>query len=123
MIGYCGIDCTKCEAFIATANDDNLLRAKIAAQWAKEYNAPITVDQINCTGCKSSGVKLNYCENMCEIRKCATGRNLEACTACADYACSKVDAILKMVEKKKAQEDDGKKKASGKPGGKQKRKS
>ena len=121
MIGFCGIDCAKCEAFIATASNDNALRAKIAAQWAKDYNAPITAEQINCTGCKSTGVKVYYCENMCEIRKCATGRNLEVCTACADYACKKVDFILKAVEKKKAQEDGGKKIASGKQGGKKKR--
>lgn len=35
MIGYCGLDCVQCEAFIATKNDDNALRAKVAEEWAK----------------------------------------------------------------------------------------
>lgn len=30
MIAYCGLDCEKCDAFIATKNNDNLLREKTA---------------------------------------------------------------------------------------------
>ena len=33
MIGYCGLDCAQCEAFIATQNNDDALRAKVAAEW------------------------------------------------------------------------------------------
>ena len=28
MIGYCGMDCEKCDAYIATVNDDQALREK-----------------------------------------------------------------------------------------------
>lgn len=27
MIGYCGLDCEKCDAYIATVNDDQALRS------------------------------------------------------------------------------------------------
>ena len=30
MIGYCGLDCEKCDAYIATVNDDQTLREKTA---------------------------------------------------------------------------------------------
>ena len=26
MIGYCGLDCEKCDAYLATVNDDQALR-------------------------------------------------------------------------------------------------
>jgi hypothetical protein len=48
MIAYCGLDCEKCEAFIATKNNDNHLRAKVSEEWAKLYNAPIMPEHINC---------------------------------------------------------------------------
>lgn len=29
MIAYCGLDCEKCDAYIATINDDQKLRKKL----------------------------------------------------------------------------------------------
>jgi hypothetical protein len=60
MTGYCGLDCEQCGAFIATRNDDDALRAKVAEEWARQYNAPIKPEHINCTGCLSTGVKTYY---------------------------------------------------------------
>lgn len=39
MIAYCGLDCEKCDAYIATINDDQHLREKTAKLWAKLNNA------------------------------------------------------------------------------------
>ncbi len=88
MIGYCGLDCARCEAFIATQNNDDALRAKVAAEWAKSYNAPIKPEHINCTGCHSAGVKTYYCEQLCEVRKCASQKSIRTCADCPDYPCS-----------------------------------
>ena len=41
MIGYCGLDCEKCDAYIATKNNDNELRAKTAEEWSKLNGVPI----------------------------------------------------------------------------------
>jgi len=41
MIGYCGIDCDQCEAFIATQKNDDALRVEVAEKWARLFNAPI----------------------------------------------------------------------------------
>ena len=35
MIAYCGLDCEKCDAYIATINDDQKLRKKTAKLWAE----------------------------------------------------------------------------------------
>ena len=71
MIAYCGLDCAKCDAFIATKNNDNQKRIETAKNWSKEYNAEIKPEHINCDGCMSKSNKLfNHCL-VCEIRKCA----------------------------------------------------
>jgi len=97
MIAFCGLDCNKCEAFLATANNDDALRAKLAKEWTEMYNVSITPEYVNCTGCHSTGVKIHYCENLCEVRKCATGRGVSTCAECPDFSCSHLDVILKMA--------------------------
>ena len=34
-IAYCGLECEACEAHIATINDDNELRMKVAREWSE----------------------------------------------------------------------------------------
>lgn len=97
MIAYCGLNCLKCEAFIATKNNDDQLRAKVAQEWSKINNTTILPEHINCTGCHSDGVKTYYCDQMCEIRKCAMDRKLHTCANCNDYLCSKLDEVFKYV--------------------------
>lgn len=101
MIGYCGLDCEKCEAFIATLNNDDALRAKVAKEWARQYNAPIKPEHINCTGCLSTGVKTYYCEQLCETRKCAMRKSINTCADCSEYPCSVLDQILQMAPQAK----------------------
>ena len=50
MIGYCGLDCEKCDAYIATVNDDNALREKTAKLWAELNNAPIYLNTLTMKG-------------------------------------------------------------------------
>jgi hypothetical protein len=96
MIAYCGLDCDKCEALIATATNDDALRAKVAKQWSEAYGAPVKPEHINCTGCASLGVRAYYCEHMCEIRKCASGKNLGTCAECASYPCGHLEEVFKF---------------------------
>lgn len=52
MIAYCGLDCEKCDAYIATIHDDQGLREKTAKLWAELNHAPI----ITCGDCPDIGV-------------------------------------------------------------------
>ena len=97
MIAFCGLDCSKCDAFIATANDDDVLRAKVAKEWTEAFNTQVTPKEINCTGCHSTGVKVHYCESMCEVRKCATGRTIETCAECNEFPCPHLSPVFKMA--------------------------
>ena len=102
MIAYCGLDCEQCEAFVATRNNDNALRTKVAEQWAKSYGVPIKPEHINCTGCNSTGVRIHYCEQLCDIRKCATMKPIGTCAECSDYACPVLDRMLAVAPQAKA---------------------
>ena len=70
-IAYCGLDCEKCEARLATIINDDNLREKVAKEWSELNNVSITKEMINCTGCRIEGAKTPFCDGLCEIRKCA----------------------------------------------------
>ncbi len=102
MIGYCGLDCDRCEALIATQRNDDALRVKVAEEWAKLFHAPIKPEHINCTGCKSAGAKTYYCDQLCEIRKCAIKKSFSTCADCSDYPCSVLGPLFTVAPQAKA---------------------
>ena len=95
MIGYCGLDCEKCDAYLATINDDQALREKTAKLWAELNQAPILTEHIHCQGCRVDGVKTIFWDKLCAIRQCALKKGMATCGNCADLeSCSTVRAIL-----------------------------
>ncbi len=94
-IAYCGLDCEKCEARLATVNNDDELRIKVAKEWSELNKVEITKEMINCTGCRIDGAKTPFCDSMCEIRKCAKNKNFETCGDCDNLmSCEKVKMII-----------------------------
>ncbi|HBN13308.1 MAG TPA: hypothetical protein DD415_06805 [Clostridiales bacterium] len=95
LIAYCGLDCARCDAYLATMNDDWELRKKTAKLWGELNNAPILPEHINCQGCRVEGVKTVFCENMCGVRQCALKKGVTTCADCQNLdKCSTVGAIL-----------------------------
>ena len=84
MIGYCGLDCEQCDAYLATIRDDQALREKTAKLWARLNDAPILPEHINCEGCRTEGVKTVYCESLCRIRQCARKKGVTTCGGCPE---------------------------------------
>ena len=98
MIAYCGLDCEKCDAYLATVNDDQALREKTAKAWAELNHAPILPEHINCLGCRADGVKTVFCDSLCEIRRCALKRGVETCGDCPDMEqCRTVGMIFESA--------------------------
>ena len=84
MIAFCGLDCEKCDAYLATKNDDQALREKTARLWSELNQIEILPEQINCEGCRVDGVKTVYCDSLCPIRQCALKKAVTTCGDCAD---------------------------------------
>ncbi|MEA5073639.1 MAG: DUF3795 domain-containing protein [Eubacterium aggregans] len=96
LIACCGLDCEKCDAYLATIRNDDALRKKTARQWAELNHAPITPEMINCLGCRANGVKTPYCDSLCEIRKCTLKKGLSTCGSCPHLEnCQIVGEVLK----------------------------
>jgi len=79
MIAYCCLECDKCDVYIATQNNNDQLRAKVAEK------LKMKAEELYCDGCKSDRTPLN-----CDARKCAISRNLPTCAHCDDFpSCDK----------------------------------
>ena len=76
-IAYCGLNCEACEARLATLNNDDALRQRVAREWSELNGVEITVEMINCSGCRIPGIKTPYCDSLCPIRQCAMGKQME----------------------------------------------
>ncbi len=101
LIAACGLDCSKCEAYIATQANDMAALEQVAAKWREEYHAPnIQASNILCDGCMAGGRTVGNCSE-CKIRLCAIDRGQENCAACPDYACDQLTAFFKMVPQAK----------------------
>ena len=95
LIAYCGINCEKCEAYIATQNNDNALREKVARLWSEMNGVEITPEMINCDGCRVNGVKTPFCDKYCQIRQCALVKAFETCGDCSAMGgCQTVGMVI-----------------------------
>ena len=91
LISCCGLDCTTCDARIATILDDNELRTKTAQDWSAQFNASITAEMINCMGCRENGVHFGHCFE-CEIRICVKDKGFETCGDCSEMSTCQIVA-------------------------------
>ena len=52
LIAYCGLDCAKCPAYVATQSGDPAELERVAAEWREAFNMPdLTVESLICDGC------------------------------------------------------------------------
>ncbi|MDE6743263.1 MAG: DUF3795 domain-containing protein [Lachnospiraceae bacterium] len=95
MIAYCGLDCEKCDAYLATIRNDQELREKTAKLWSELNNAPILPEHINCEGCRMNGAKTVYCDSLCPIRQCALKKGVTICGDCSELEkCQTVGVVI-----------------------------
>jgi hypothetical protein len=94
-IAYCGIDCSKCLALIATIENSDQKRKEVATQWSSQ-EFQLNPEDINCLGCTSNESAWIYCST-CDIRTCAREKQLVNCAFCTDFPCDKLNKIWKMA--------------------------
>lgn len=78
----CGLFCGACDVFLA--NREGQVDAAAKA-WG------MSPDQLVCHGCSSS-VHAIYCLD-CEIKACASGKNIKHCADCAEAPCERILAF------------------------------
>lgn len=94
MIGYSGLDCETCDAYIATVHDDLVLREKTAKLWAGLNNAPILPEHINCEGCRKIKGEVYWLQyigaEVCPVYDCCVNdKKHENCGSCEKLPCAK----------------------------------
>jgi len=106
QLGYCGMDCAECLAYIATQADDDEERKEVADKWSKDYNYEFKPEDINCDGCIAEGRHTAHC-NICEIRKCGQDQGVINCAYCSNYPCEKLEEFYKIaLDAKKTLDDE-----------------
>jgi hypothetical protein len=95
LISYCGLDCAKCEGYIATKANDRKALEHVAEIWRKQYNNPdITAESVICDGCTKNERLSGYCRSGCKIRQCAKNKAVTNCAFCTDYdSCNELKAF------------------------------
>jgi len=88
-IAYCGLDCSGCDVFRATAFDDDKMRQDYADQIKLNWKIEIDPAGVSCYGCRDERPKTGFCAS-CEVRACTKDRELDNCATCEDYGCEKM---------------------------------
>ena len=91
-IAYCGLSCESCPIYLATLEQDEILKQKMRELIAEECSTLYSInlshwDISDCDGCRSETGRLFSGCYQCEIRKCAASKDLESCGYCSGYAC------------------------------------
>jgi len=94
IIAYCGLDCSKCDAFKATQANDFERKKEIAKRWTQGLSVEFQPEDVTCNGCTSDTIS-GWCSRICKIRPCAEERKVKTCAHCNDYTqCGKLKEFL-----------------------------
>ncbi len=93
MLACCGLICDSCPIHLATLEIDRSrqirLRESISEQYSSIYGMNIRPEDItDCDGCRAATGRLFSGCKTCEIRKCASLKQIENCAFCEDFACT-----------------------------------
>ncbi|OQX53235.1 MAG: hypothetical protein B5M53_07210 [Candidatus Cloacimonas sp. 4484_209] len=97
MIAFCGIICNECPAYIATKNNDDELKKKVANDWSSdEY--PLEPQDVVCHGCLVTNQRMMKFCSECKVRECGLKKGVKNCAYCDEYPCEKLNALWKHLQ-------------------------
>ncbi len=62
IVAFCGINCNECAVFIATQENSEEKRIKVAKEWSSEEK-PLKAEDIHCNGCLDPNNLFWYCSS------------------------------------------------------------
>lgn len=92
MLAICGLLCDECMIYVATVEEDDGLKERLAM----EYSVPgysFRKEDMTCKGCHSEEVSKKMC-GACEIRNCAQEKGHETCADCFGFPCEIYDKYM-----------------------------
>ncbi|MEO0080331.1 MAG: DUF3795 domain-containing protein [candidate division WOR-3 bacterium] len=96
MIGFCGLVCEECPAYIGTQNQDRSLLEETARRWSSPEHE-IQPEDILCDGCRSVGKRLNRFCSECSPRLCGLERGVKNCGLCPEYPCKRLQELWDVI--------------------------
>ncbi len=99
QIAYCGLDCSMCDAFIATQANDIEAKYRVIENWEKMFNAKgLTPEYVSCDGCHATSGRLcGHCLE-CKIRTCGISKGIQNCAHCIEFEkCELIQSFIKNV--------------------------
>ncbi len=98
MIAFCGLDCSGCEAYVATQANDQAAKEALLVKWRKEYSPDMDISAVTCDGCMTLDGRIGgYCAE-CPVRACSMERGFPNCAHCGDYeGCETLAGFLAMA--------------------------
>jgi len=97
IIAFCGLDCGKCSAFLATQKNDRAELERVAEKWS-EGDTKLTAEDVTCDGCLGERVS-KYARSGCAIRACGMNKKVKNCAYCGEYKCEKIAKFLQNAPK------------------------
>jgi hypothetical protein len=97
MIAFCGIHCSECPVYLVTQKNSDVMREKVLKLWSKQYNMELSIEDINCQGCKTDGNQLFAHCKKCDIRSCAQEKRIDSCIKCNSYPCKQIEDFFSIV--------------------------
>jgi hypothetical protein len=92
-VAYCGLLCNECPIFIATAENDEQAKERLARECSNE-DVQFLKDDMNCYGCFWEGNRNSKMCGNCAMRNCAEAKGVENCGYCGDYPCSHIETYV-----------------------------
>jgi len=89
---YCGVNCEKCKAYIATKTNNDILRTEVANEWGLLYNREFKNEDIVCEGCKSETLFM-LCAK-CDIPVCNKKHGITNCFDCEHFPCERIQQFF-----------------------------
>jgi hypothetical protein len=83
FLGYCGIQCKRCDIYVASQEGDREKQQEIADWINRHHHAQCTAVEIRCNGCK--GPLDEHWSLACKVRLCAAKREVVTCVDCDEY--------------------------------------
>ncbi|WP_167956765.1 ASCH domain-containing protein [Anaerosporobacter faecicola] len=94
-IAFCGLVCTDCPIYIATATQDEEKKEQLAREYSTE-TCTFEKEDMVCYGCHSQDEAMKHSKMCgdCEIRNCKKTAKIDTCASCEAYPCAHIERFV-----------------------------